>query len=239
MRGEIKASTSFCPHCGLGKDTPTSSFCAGCGNRFGDEAQPAIAVGPLATQEASVAPHRSRDRGNVAWGTLWGFILWPSIIVMMLAMPKGARREDRVFGYWLGIGSNIALAFVAGIIIAVALSTQSSGAPTEPESSNASEPRHTAPEILTTATQLSPSACPPPAASKYPGLAKSFSPAFTIGPKYNSGVWFVGCAWPDPNLSDHFECIYINDQTLEVLNSNVPWEMCEHGLYDAKKALLH
>lgn len=131
---------NFCGNCGTRHED--DKFCRGCGVRLVPTASEPSAEqlakmrsAPLrvgaderARAQAPNTTGRSRNGGNVAWGVFWGFVWIPSIAVMMLAMRPGAKREDRVFGYWLGTAAGIALAVVIVVLAAGVSSGTQAGA---------------------------------------------------------------------------------------------------------------
>ncbi len=68
-----------------------------------------IARAPTFTARPTAPSVRSgRDGGNVAWGAFWGFLCWPSAF-FMLRMRPGPNRQDRFFGYWMGLGAGLVI----------------------------------------------------------------------------------------------------------------------------------
>lgn len=58
-----------------------------------------------------------RNMGNVLWGVVWGMFVHISIFFMLFNMPKGVKREDRVFGYWIGFASSIVVPLLVGLVV--------------------------------------------------------------------------------------------------------------------------
>ena len=118
------ATTNFCSYCGTQVAHEEDTFCRGCGARLAPEL-PAAPVGRAPTYPArppAPPPRTGRDGGNVAWGIFWG-LLWLPSVFFMLRMKPGPKREDRFFGYWLGIALAIGVGVVIGIVSAAGSSS--------------------------------------------------------------------------------------------------------------------
>lgn len=74
--------------------------------------------------------NRSRDWGNIAWGIFWA--MWVPSIIVMLAMKPGTKRQDRVFGYWLGIALFLGVAVIYGIMSAAGSSSSTAATTAHP-----------------------------------------------------------------------------------------------------------
>jgi hypothetical protein len=67
----------------------------------------------------------------VLWGVVWGLFVHISIFFMLFNMKKGPKREDRVFGYWLG--------FSAAVVVAVGVVAVAAAMPNSPGATEATQ----------------------------------------------------------------------------------------------------
>lgn len=122
-------SSLFCGQCGARSASGDDRFCRNCGAELSQQTPiavtPALSADPtndplvIATRADEPSP-RGRNVGNVAWGVVWGLLVHVAIFFMLFNMKKGAKREDRVFGYWLGLGGSVVVAVVVGTLISMA-----------------------------------------------------------------------------------------------------------------------
>jgi len=113
---------NFCSICGAAR---AGDFCAGCGASLKGQ----LAIAPRPTARLTAPPARAgRNGGNVAWGVFWGFLTWPSVFFMLRINP-GPKREDRFFGYWMGLGAGLVIGPLVVLALAAASSATSSLSP--------------------------------------------------------------------------------------------------------------
>jgi hypothetical protein len=112
-------SLMTCTQCGGVSANETSTFCSNCGSAF--------AVGPAPrtapeSVEGSVTVAHGRNVAAVVRGVIAGSLLGiVGVVYILLAVPKNKKREDALFGAWLG--TVVGVMIVALTAVAIATST--------------------------------------------------------------------------------------------------------------------
>lgn len=238
------AAPMFCGGCGTSSAFSDDRFCRSCGAGLSRPQSTSPVQVPRVTPEPANASARlepsspapsgqDRNAGNVLWGVVWGLFVHIAIFFMLFNMKKGPKREDRVFGYWLGLSGSVVVAVTIGAILAVTSSQTSSATgraavaqhqPTSVQNVPAtrSTPPRTAPEIINAVRSVRPEFCTPSGHSTDERTGNQVW-NMLVGPsRLSDGDWLLSCqtvlTWPPlPGLDKGYKsisCFTVADDTL-------------------------